>query len=142
MSVIRQTAPGDAGTKGSGSMARFGAEDQPTRDELLAAVEELNAQLTLDAQIIGELADQIEADRRCIDNYEIALTTARQIGMAMGIIMARTCCVADEAFSVHRLVSQRTHRKIRDIANDVVLTGTLPELPDPKRANCQLRRSD
>ncbi len=42
------------------------------------------------------------------------------IGPAKGIIMARESCSAEEAFDALRHMSQRGHRKLRDIAQDVV----------------------
>jgi AmiR/NasT family two-component response regulator len=35
----------------------------------------------------------------------------------------------DDAFDLLRTVSQRTNRKLREIADEVVHTGQLPELP-------------
>jgi hypothetical protein len=61
-----------------------------------------------------------------IDNYEIALHSSRQIGMAMGIVMASRRCTPEAAFEVLRTCSQQLHRKLRDIADEVVLTGDLP----------------
>jgi len=61
------------------------------------------------------------------DNLEVALTSSRQIGAAVGIIMAQQRCTYDGALSVIRAASQRTQRKIREIAEEIVLTGALPD---------------
>ena len=59
-------------------------------------------------------------------NLEIALESNRQIGSAIGIVMARELLTADQAFERLRDVSQRQHRKLRDIADEVIRTGQLP----------------
>ncbi len=49
-----------------------------------------------------------------------ALVGRTTIGQAEGILMAVEHISADEAFDVLRRASQRTHRKLRDVAADVV----------------------
>jgi GAF domain-containing protein len=61
-------------------------------------------------------------------NLEIALTSSREIGVAMGVLMTRYKITREEAFDLMRMASQRSHRKLRDIAAEVAETGTL-ELP-------------
>jgi two-component system, response regulator / RNA-binding antiterminator len=46
----------------------------------------------------------------------------------MGIIMARERCTTDHAFDVLRRASQRTNRKLRDIALEIV-RSTEPGAP-------------
>lgn len=69
---------------------------------------------------------QREAAERKAANLEIALSTSRQIGAAMGILMSRELMTFDEAFARLRSASQRLHRKLRDVAAEVVDTGQLP----------------
>ena len=64
-------------------------------------------------------------------NLERALVNSRSIGMAMGILMSSQLLTVDEAFTLLRIASQNRNRKIHDIAQDVVATGTL-ELPGSK----------
>ena len=64
-----------------------------------------------------------------IMNLERALESSREIGTAIGILMARELCTADQAFDTLRTASQHTHRKLRDIAAQVKDTGALPGLP-------------
>jgi GAF domain-containing protein len=54
------------------------------------------------------------------DNLREAITTREIIGEAKGILIARQNCSSDEAFDVLRRASQRTNRKLRDIAVDLV----------------------
>jgi len=62
-------------------------------------------------------------------NLERALSSNRQIGTAMGILMARLKLTDDQAFDLLRKVSQNRHRKLRDIAEEVAMTGEIPQLP-------------
>lgn len=72
-----------------------------------------------------------EIERRTADaaaaNLQIALSSNRRIGTAIGILMAHRRITDTAAFELLRDASQRGHRKLRDIAEDVVLTGTVPE---------------
>jgi AmiR/NasT family two-component response regulator len=43
----------------------------------------------------------------------------------MGVLMASRKITVDHAFAVLREASQRTHRRLRDIAEEVIETGTL-----------------
>ena len=70
-------------------------------------------------------AEALAAAREKIANLEIALTTARQIAMAVGVVMATYKLSADESFDMLGVASQNTHRKLREIAEAVVLTGQL-----------------
>jgi hypothetical protein len=65
-----------------------------------------------------------ERDRA--EHLRTALDTNRQIGAAMGILMARHRCSYDNAFTALRVASQHLHRKLRDVADEVVFTGVLP----------------
>jgi GAF domain-containing protein len=56
-----------------------------------------------------------------------ALASSRQIGIAMGILMAYRRCTEEEAFLVLRNASNRLNMKLRDVAARVVETGELAE---------------
>lgn len=86
------------------------------------------------------LADVLAARQAQADNLRIALTTSRSISTAIGIIMANHKLTDKDAFDLLRRVSQHRHRKIHDLAVDVVDTGALtlpvgvtatPPLPRP-----------
>jgi AmiR/NasT family two-component response regulator len=72
-----------------------------------------------------ELRAELDAAREKISNLEIALTTSRKIGVAVGILMRDHRITEAEAFDVLVVASQRAHRKLRAIAEDVVYFGTL-----------------
>lgn len=63
-------------------------------------------------------------------NLAAALTTSRQIGIAVGILMNAHKVTADRAFDLLRATSQRLNRKVHDIAEEVGHTGALPTPPD------------
>jgi len=56
------------------------------------------------------------------ENLREAIATREIIGEAKGILMARQACTSDEAFDILRRASQRTNRKLRDIAVELVST--------------------
>jgi len=60
------------------------------------------------------------------ENLQVALASNRRIGTAIGILMAQRRITDTAAFDLLRDVSQRDHRKLREVADDVVLTGALP----------------
>jgi GAF domain-containing protein len=89
-----------------------------------------------DAEAIGTilaahaaLALSRAREREQISGLEQAVASNRSIGMAIGILMAIHRVGQDEAFDLLRTVSQRTNRKLREIADEVVHTGQLPDLP-------------
>jgi GAF domain-containing protein len=61
-----------------------------------------------------------------VAQLERALTTSRQIGAAVGIMMAQRGLTYEEAFDQLRDASQHLNVKLRDIAAEVQWTGTLP----------------
>lgn len=104
----------------SRSPAAFGAEDQAMAVMLATA---------------GALAVSGAAARERVANLERALETNREIGTAIGVLMSQYKVTRDQGFDLLRMASQSIHRKIADIAHDVVETGALPELPTRRRAD-------
>jgi GAF domain-containing protein len=82
---------------------------------------------------MAALALQNAGAQRKTDNLEVALESSRQIGTAIGILMSSRLITADRAFDELRTVSQHTHRKIRDVAAEVMETGALPDAKPPPR---------
>lgn len=69
------------------------------------------------AERVRELESQLATLQR-------ALYSRETIGTAKGILMARENCTPDEAFDVLRRASQRSNRKLADIAADIVLSNS------------------
>jgi GAF domain-containing protein len=63
-------------------------------------------------------------------NLEVALGSNRGIGMAIGILMAHRRVTHEAAFELLKTASQTLQRKVRDVAAEVVETGTLPARAD------------
>ncbi len=63
--------------------------------------------------------------REQAENLRQSQQSNREIGMAMGVLMSRHALTQSQAFDLLRMASQHTHRKLREIAGDVVETGML-----------------
>ena len=60
------------------------------------------------------------------ENLMQALTTSRQISTAVGIVMSTQRVESEAAFKALRRASMDLNRKLRDVAEEVNLTGALP----------------
>lgn len=80
-----------------------------------------------------DAAEQIATAQRQAEHLERALESNRLIGTAVGILMAGSRITSEEAFDRLRASSQRTNRKLRELADEVVLTGALPAAPGASR---------
>jgi len=76
----------------------------------------------------GALAMANASARDKVENLNAALKTSRDIGVAMGVLMATYKVTRDEAFNLLRLASHGLHRKLADVAITVADTGELPEI--------------
>jgi len=61
-----------------------------------------------------------------VHNLRRALETNREIGVAMGILMARDLLTKDQAFAALRTASQNLNVKLVEIAGQVTETGEVP----------------
>lgn len=61
-----------------------------------------------------------------IENLEIALDSRTIIGQAVGVVMERFDLEPDRAFAVLSRLSQDLNRKVRDVAQELVVTRTMP----------------
>lgn len=77
----------------------------------------------------GALVAERAAAQEKAQNLTTALKNSREIGVAMGILMNAGKVTRDQAFDLLRIVSQHTHRRLADIAAEVVDTGQLPAVP-------------
>lgn len=74
----------------------------------------------------GEFLALVTDDRYRIHHLRQALVSNREIGIAIGMLMARHQVTREQAFGLLRVASQHSNRKLRDIAADVAGTGALP----------------
>jgi AmiR/NasT family two-component response regulator len=70
-----------------------------------------------------ELSDRERALTALVAQLEEALASREVIGLAMGIIIARTGHDRDHAFRLLIEQSQHENRKLRDVAADIVDTA-------------------
>jgi hypothetical protein len=95
------------------------------------AVEAALAQSAVDHAIAlishQRLTDQVQALQRKTTNLRVALSSNREIGTALGILMTAHRISLPEAFELLRTVSQHSHRKLNDLAAEVVYTGALDQ---------------
>lgn len=63
------------------------------------------------------------------EHLRLALDSNRDIGAAIGILMYSRKVTREAAFELLRSTSQRQHRKLRDVAEEVLRTGQLPKAP-------------
>ena len=68
-----------------------------------------------------------------------ALDSSRQIGTAVGILMARHRVTSADAFGLLTDTSQQLNRKVREIAAEVELTGQLPPVRAGRQRPARLR---
>jgi GAF domain-containing protein len=73
------------------------------------------------------IAVEAARDKERAEHLDRALQSNREIGMAMGVLMAREQMTREQAFAVLRRASQQLNRKLRDVAVEVVDTGLVPE---------------
>jgi GAF domain-containing protein len=81
----------------------------------------------------GSLATAKAQAQQTAQDLVIALKNSREIGVAMGIVMAYQKVTRDQAFDLLRIASQHTHRKLSQIATEVADTGALPSVPTSRR---------
>jgi len=86
-------------------------------------IDRLQQRVAVDRHLVAHLEAEEAFDRDKIAHLEVALTSARRIGAAMGILIERYKISDEEAFDLLRMASQRTHRKLRDVAEDLIFTG-------------------
>jgi len=113
------------------------AEDEPTLSIPLRSREKTYGALNVyttrrdpvsdsETEFAQTLADHIANALALVDaaalNLQLqeAISTRQLIGEAKGILMASEGCSREEAFEILRRASQRTNRKLRDIAHDIV----------------------
>lgn len=93
------------------------------------AFDELDVRVGSILATFAALAVEGELHERDTANLEAALRTNRQIGTAIGILMATEKVTEADAFQLLRRASNHLNRKLVDIAEQVHLTGSLPGPP-------------
>ena len=110
--------PLERGEQHPGVLALYAAEPGHFSQEIIA----LGGVLAEHAAIALKTAALADLNH----HLRIALSTNRRIGMAIGVLMALHHITEQQAFDVLRTASQRTHTKLRAVAEEVILTGAAP----------------
>lgn len=82
------------------------------------------------AAVVLSNAMSFAASEETNRQLQTALETARTIGRAQGVLMARQNCCADDAFDMLRRASQRSNRKLREIAQEIIAPLEEPARPE------------
>ncbi|MCE3551701.1 GAF and ANTAR domain-containing protein [Pseudonocardia sp. RS11V-5] len=85
------------------------------------------------------LAMAAAREREHARDLDRALESSRDIGVAMGILMAGRRMTRDAAFEELRRTSQRLNTKLRTVAEFFVATGAVPREPPPARLEAERR---
>lgn len=73
------------------------------------------------------IALEAHQHHREVAQLKRALQTSRCIGMAVGVLMGVRRIAEDDAWELLRKASRNGNRKVRDLAEDVVRLGDLPD---------------
>ena len=77
-------------------------------------------------KFILEMLERLDEADTTVENLKRALGNSRNIGAAVGVLMAFRKVSQDEAFEVLRRASQDQNRKLYAVAREVIATGELP----------------
>ncbi len=106
-------APGDA----VGALNIYGRQDRRFPDSALRTAALIGEHAAI---LVGNALDLVSATE-LNEQLRHAVASREIIGEAKGIIMERESCTRDEAFEVLRRASQRENRKLRDLAEELVV---------------------
>lgn len=115
-----------AAVEGRANHANQQASDSDTRAQSdRDRIGTLEGPVDVHALLIAELQAEglVGAEREA--NLELALRSSRTIGAAIGIVMVKADVREFEAFQILRKVSMDRNKKLRDLADEVLLTGEL-----------------
>ena len=111
-----------AGAESAAEGLRAGADDYIIKpfnaEELLARLDVHHELACLRNYALAQAKNQVS-------NLETALSSNRRIGAAVGVLMASRHVTSAQAFALLRRASNESNRKLDDVADRVVLTGSL-----------------
>jgi hypothetical protein len=107
----------------------FRWHDSTVADDVDLVIARLLAERVADQVTRERLAAGVEQAASRATNLETALASNREIGQAIGVLMATHKLTSEQAFGLLRTVSQNSNRKLRDIADEVIHTGVLEPPP-------------
>jgi signal transduction histidine kinase/DNA-binding response OmpR family regulator len=90
---------------------------------------ELLSRLRTHYELAQEHSRRLVQAQQTATNLQVALRSNRQIGVAVGVLMSLEKITSERAFELLRIRSNQTNRKLRDVAEEVALTGQLSQPP-------------
>lgn len=118
----------DSATRADAAEGRNNEENVRARDDR-RRLADLEGRVDAHDEMIHELQAEGLITSEQVTNLEAALETARVIGAAVGVIMTLHHVSQVEAFRILKKASMDGNRKLRLVAEEVVLTGHAPGLP-------------
>ncbi|MEU0742949.1 GAF and ANTAR domain-containing protein [Streptomyces sp. NPDC006134] len=117
-----------ARTRTAGALNLYAGPPHAFRDIGLDALRSLAAQATGGIALAQRLSDT----REFADQMRTAMQSRSVIDQALGVVMGRRRCTAEEAFGILRTASQHRNLKLRDLCTELItdLTGRPPTAPD------------
>jgi ANTAR domain len=100
-----------------------------TDDDVDVVIARLLVERVADQVAREQLGAAVDRQTARAANLETALASNREIGQAMGILMATHKLTSQRAFDLLRMASQNSNRKLRDVADDVIHVGDLEPIP-------------
>ena len=95
----------------------------PVMAELVDRIRDLEREQATDREIIADQQDKIIEREMANEHLNAALVSSRRIGAAMGILMNSLKISEDDAFGLLTTNSQLHNRKLRLVAEDIILSG-------------------
>jgi GAF domain-containing protein len=125
-SVVALPLPGNA--EPVGALNLYSTEPGVFTDGTLTRARLLSAAAAGAVEVARRLIEQSQLN----EDLKAAMASRRIIDQALGITMAREGCDAETAFGILRRTSQNEHRKLREVAVDLVTrTGGVPPSEAP-----------
>jgi hypothetical protein len=115
--------------KGAAEVARRADVAEGHAESDRCRIEALEARAVVDREVLEELSAEGVVHRDRAASLEVALQSARLIGAAVGIIMARATVTEAAAFEILKNASQDSNFKVREIAEEIVITGDVTAVP-------------
>ena len=93
---------------------------QERADVAETRADQMQADSLLDRELIAQLQADGVLSRDHVAQLQKALLSSRHIGAAVGILMATRRVTQDEALAILKETSQRSNRKLHDVATELV----------------------
>jgi hypothetical protein len=122
-------APAWAGHPGYHGVLSLRFDSQDRCHAFVAQLMVERAMATVEREQLMELANKRASEA---ENLELALTSNREISVAIGILMVKHALTSEQALEVLRTTSQASNQKLRAIAVEITRTGVI-NLPPAKR---------